>query len=111
VAIPEIVGAGEAAEILGIGNTNFSHLRKNLAGTPSSFPEPVVQLKCGPIWLKKDVEKYASSYSPRRRSAQAVTEEAPVKKSVARKAVAKKAPAKKIAVTRKVLLKKTLASV
>ena len=33
MATIEIVGAAEVAEILGIGNTNFSHLRKQRAGT------------------------------------------------------------------------------
>jgi hypothetical protein len=98
MATPDIVGAAEAAEILGIGNTNFSHLRKHREGTDDAFPDPLVTLKCGPIWLRKDVEKYAKTFTPGRRGSAAG---APVKKvAPAPKAVAKKAPAKKVAATK-----------
>jgi len=67
MATIEIVGAAEVAEILGIGNTNFSHLRKQRAGTDDAFPDPIVVLKCGPIWKKSDAVKYAKTYAARRR--------------------------------------------
>lgn len=95
MATPDIVGAAEAADILGIGNTNFSHLRKQREGKEDAFPDPLVTLKCGPIWLRKDVEKFAKTFTPGRRQSTAGT---PVKKvAPAPKAVAKKAPAKKVA--------------
>lgn len=95
MALPEIVGAAEAADILGIGNTNFSHLRKQRAGTDNAFPEPATQLKCGPIWLKRDVDKYAKTFTPGRRPA-AVKEKAPEKPA------AKTADARKVAASKKV---------
>lgn len=103
MATLEIVGAAEAAEILGIGNTNFSHLRKQREGTEDAFPEPDWQLKCGPIWKRSVVEKWAKGFTPgRRSSSSAPAEKAPaVKKAaapqptLAKKAVAKKAAAKK----------------
>lgn len=104
MATPELVGAAEAAEILGIGNTNFSHLRKQKEGTEDAFPEPIVTLKCGPIWRKSDAVKYAKNFTPRRRGPKPAEDGAPskpaVKKAAVKKAAApvKKAPAKKLAV-------------
>lgn len=103
MATPEIVGAAEAAEILGIGNTNFSHLRKQRAGTDDEFPEPDWQLKCGPIWKRSVVEKWAKSFTPGRRGPAkgtpvkkaAAAPPAPTKKVAAKKVAAKKAPAKR----------------
>lgn len=95
MASPDIVGAAEAAEILGIGNTNFSHLRKQREGTDDAFPDPDWQLKCGPIWKRSVVEKWAKGFTPGRRGAAAGK---PTKKvAAAPKAVAKKAPSKKAA--------------
>jgi hypothetical protein len=99
MATPEIVGAAEVAEILGIGNTNFSHLRKQRAGTDDAFPEPIVTLKCGPIWKKSDAVKYAKNFTPRRRKP-VEDKPAPVKKAPAKKLAAKKTPAKKLALVR-----------
>lgn len=100
MATPELVGAAEAAEILGIGNTNFSHLRKQKEGTDDAFPEPLVVLKCGPIWRKSDAVKYAKTFTPRRRGPKPAEEGAPSKP------VAKKAPAKKVAPPKKAAAKK-----
>lgn len=95
MATPDIVGAAEAADILGIGNTNFSHLRKQREGKDDAFPDPLVTLKCGPIWLRKDVERFGKTFTPGRRQS---TAGKPVKKvAAAPKAVAKKAPSKKVA--------------
>lgn len=82
MAALEIVGAAEAAEILDIGNTNFSHLRKQRADTDDAFPEPMVVLKCGPIWKKSDVNKYAKTFTKGRRGPKPQT---PVKKTAAKK--------------------------
>lgn len=108
MATPDIVGAAEAAEILGIGNTNFSHLRKQREGTDDAFPEPDWQLKCGPIWKRSVVEKWAKSFTPGRRPS---SNGAKVTKPAAKKvAPAKKAPAKKAA-AKKTVAKKKLALV
>lgn len=120
MALPDIVGSAEAAEILGIGPTNFAHLRKNRAGTEHPFPEPVVQLRCGPIFLKRDVDKFAKTFTPGR-AAKADSADAPATKAPAKKVAAKKAPAPAVeeteveeapakkAVSKKVAPKKTLA--
>lgn len=106
-AFPEIVGSAEAAEILNIGPTNFAHMRKNKSPEDGGFPEPVTQLRCGPIWLKRDVIKFEKSYTSGR-SRSKVSEDAPApkkaaaKKSPAKKTVAKKAPSKKAAATKTV---------
>lgn len=97
---PEIVGAAEVAEILDIGNTNFSHLRKQREGTEDAFPDPLVTLKCGPIWLKKDALKFAKTFTKGRR---------PIKPHVSKPAV-KKAPAKKVPI-KKMAAKKKLSLV
>jgi hypothetical protein len=94
MAALEIVGAAEAAEILDIGNTNFSHLRKQRADTDDAFPEPMVTLKCGPIWKKSDVDKYAKTFTKGRRGPKPADATAP-SKAIAKKSVVKKVVAKK----------------
>jgi hypothetical protein len=57
----ELVGAYEAAEILKIGSPNFAHLRRRA----KDFPEPVAELRCGPIWRTDDVLHFKANYRPR----------------------------------------------
>ncbi len=106
--IPELVGSKEASQLLGIGPTNFSHLRTKMqAAGDTSFPAPIQQLASGPIWTKSSMEKFKKHYDSRRRRVRstngdtAATVEpvkAPAKKVAAKKtAAAKKAPAKKVA--------------
>lgn len=90
MAALEIVGAAEAAEILDIGNTNFSHLRKQRAESDDAFPEPLVTLKCGPIWKKSDVDKYAKTFTKGRRGPKPSAETPAPRKKVAAKQVLKK---------------------
>lgn len=101
MAIPELVGAAEVAVILGIGNTNFSHLRKQREGTDTAFPDPVVTLKCGPIWLKRDAEKFAKTFNPRRRAVKVEGSDTEVVKVATRKPVALAKPPSKKAPTKK----------
>src|SRR4029077_6187361 len=97
-AIPNLIGSAEAAELLAIGPTNFSHLRKkmDLAGD-ENFPRPVFDLRCGPIWRESDMVKFKKHYDSRRRRVRstngdaAVPVETPTK---AAKAVAKTAAPK-----------------
>jgi DNA-directed RNA polymerase specialized sigma24 family protein len=50
-ASPDLVGTTEAAEILGVKPTTISaNLRRG------RFPEPIVRLACGPIWLRETIE-------------------------------------------------------
>lgn len=64
----DLVGAKEAADMLGIGTPNFSHLRADEAkkGGASLFPKPVIQLACGPIWERADMLTFASTYGNRK---------------------------------------------
>jgi hypothetical protein len=105
--IPALVGSKEAAQALGIGPTNFSHLRKKMeiAGD-ESFPKPIVELGCGPIWRESDMLKFKKHYDSRRRRVRssngevvATVEPAPVKKTAAKTTT--KATTKKVAGTPK----------
>jgi len=97
-----LVGSAEAAKLLEIGPTNFSHLRKKMIdANDDNFPDPVQQLQCGPIWLEKDMLKFKKHYDARRRRVRATNGDAPVaetpapKTSKAAKTPATKAPAAK----------------
>lgn len=57
----ELVGAFEAAYMLGIGSPNFAHLRRRA----KDFPEPVAELRCGPIWRTEDIQHFKNNYRPR----------------------------------------------
>lgn len=64
----------EAAELLGITRSALA-ARRSASGfapgyrgygtRPLLFPEPVAQLRCGPIWLRADVEEYQRAYLAR----------------------------------------------
>lgn len=56
MSFPEIVGATEIAEMLGVSRQRV----QQLAATPA-FPAPVAQLKIGKIWLLADVERWAET--------------------------------------------------
>lgn len=51
----ELVGCYEACVITGISRQRFSLMNKN-----GRVPKPVAELKCGPIWLKSDIEEWAA---------------------------------------------------
>jgi hypothetical protein len=94
-SIPTLIGSAEAAKLLNIGPTNFSHLRRKMeqAGD-DSFPEPVTKLQCGPIWRESDMVKFKRHYDSRRRRTPATNGDAPATPAKATKQVAKPAPAK-----------------
>lgn len=96
----EFVGSAEAADLLEIGPTNFSHLRKKMeiAGD-TSFPTPYVELRCGPIWTKTDMVKFKKHYDSRRRRVRSSNGDSAVVEETAKpaKATTTKAPAKKVA--------------
>jgi len=94
-----LVGSAEAARLLEIGPTNFSHLRKKMEDAgDDSFPAPITKLQCGPIWLESDMVKFKKHYDARRRrvrsngdAAAPAAKAAPAKptKTVAKNAAAK----------------------
>lgn len=107
-SIPTLLGSAEAAKLLEIGPTNFSHLRRKmeLAGD-ESFPEPITKLQCGPIWRESDMTRFKRHYETRRRRVRSTNgdvAEAPAKaapkaapkasKAAAKTAEPKAAPAK-----------------
>jgi hypothetical protein len=49
----DLVGVAEAAELLGIGKAAFAGRRRH-----RSFPKPVADLRCGPVWLRAQIEHY-----------------------------------------------------
>ncbi len=59
--IPELVGASEAAEILGVSRQRVHQLhRENPA-----FPAPLVQVAMGPLWHRAAVEAFAQRWERR----------------------------------------------
>ena len=55
----ELVGVHEAADLLGISKTAVVERRRS-----GTFPEPIAELRCGPIWRRRDVERHAQTYRP-----------------------------------------------
>jgi hypothetical protein len=47
----DLVGLTEAAEVLGVTPGTISSRRSR-----GTFPTPVADLKCGPIWHRSDIE-------------------------------------------------------
>lgn len=114
-----LVGASEAASIMGVELSTFSHLRRREEATADSkFPKPIAVLRCGPIWKTAEVKRFAARYTaPRPGPKPAGAEKrAPIKKVVAKapaKAVARAAagnggenPAKKVAAKKAAPVKK-----
>src|SRR5262245_8552049 len=60
-----LVGASEAAAILDVELSTFSHLRRREANNEASkFPAPMAVLRCGPIWKTTDIVRFAKRYTP-----------------------------------------------
>ena len=60
--VPDLLGTAEVAELLGISTTSLYYSRLSTFSAsgkrPHRFPKPVAQLKCGPIWKRKQIERY-----------------------------------------------------
>jgi hypothetical protein len=50
----DLVGAAEAADLLGIGVAALWERRKR----HDNFPEPVAELRCGPVWFRWQIQDY-----------------------------------------------------
>jgi len=92
-----LVGASEAAEIMDVELSTFSHLRRREEQTENSkFPKPVATLRCGPVWKTSEIKKFAMRYeAPRPGPKPSAPTKTPIKKVVAKapaKATAKAAP-------------------
>jgi hypothetical protein len=55
--LPELVGVGEVAELLGVSRQRASGLARS-----TSFPRPLAELKAGPIWARAAVERFAEQW-------------------------------------------------
>ena len=83
-----LVGASEAAEIMGVELSTFSHLRRREESVEGSkFPKPMAILRCGPVWKTTEIQKFAKRYvAPRPGPKPAATSAAPAKATKATKA-------------------------
>ena len=52
----EIVGSYEAARIAGVSKSRFNYMINR-----AMVPVPFAKLRCGPIWLKSDIEEWAAN--------------------------------------------------
>ena len=67
--LDSLIGVKEAAALLGVAKSNFL---RDYAAKPD-FPKPIAEIASGRIWLKTQVEKYASR-RPRKRAASTGTQ-------------------------------------
>lgn len=58
--VPKLVGTTEAAAILGVARQRVTSLWKE----HPRFPEPVEELRCGPVWLEKHIREFAKIPRP-----------------------------------------------
>jgi predicted DNA-binding transcriptional regulator AlpA len=49
----DLVGVAEVAAMLGVGKSALWDRRFHWR-----FPKPVAELRCGPIWLRAQIERY-----------------------------------------------------
>ena len=54
----ELVGTAEVADMLGIRRAALADRRRSTR-RGVRFPRPVAELRCGPIWLRSQIEEYA----------------------------------------------------
>src|SRR5438105_12639366 len=48
----ELVGVGEASDLLGVSKARVHQLRRD---QPYGFPEPIADLQSGPVWLRQQI--------------------------------------------------------
>jgi hypothetical protein len=58
-----LVGTSEAAEILGVERTRIGRWLK---ADPPRMIDPLVRLSATPVWLRKDVERFAAKLAKQR---------------------------------------------
>lgn len=61
--VPKLVGTTEAAATLGVVRQRVTSLYKR----HPRFPEPVAELRCGPVWLEKHIREFADLPRPQGR--------------------------------------------
>lgn len=55
--LPEMLGAAEAAELLGVSKQRLTQLRKS-----GRFPNPMIELAAGPVWDRAAVERFLAEW-------------------------------------------------
>lgn len=96
MATIEVVGTAEAAELLGMGRSNFNMHRKRLTG-PEGCPAPTAELRCGPVWAGSDLtalKRWAVKYNKELENKRQAAEKAKNAKALKSAATKAKAPAK-----------------
>lgn len=72
----ELVGVWEAAQLLGVSRQAL-RARRLASGFPPGyragadcvpFPEPVAELRCGPVWERQQISDYQTALRSRRRT-------------------------------------------
>lgn len=58
--VPDILGSAEVAEILGVSRQRVQQLRAE-----GRFPEPILELSATPIWLRRSIDAFLTSWSRR----------------------------------------------
>lgn len=56
--MPELVGAGEIAEMLGVSKQRVAQLRDR-----ADFPVPIAVLKAGPVWTRDSLNQFLAGWS------------------------------------------------
>lgn len=60
--LPDLVGAKEAAEILGIHKKTLNQWQRPGSGTlgpDKTYMIPAKRIEAGPVWIRSDVERFA----------------------------------------------------
>lgn len=66
--VPDLVGAAEVCERLGISLGVLHNLR--VRASHHAFPPPLVRLKSGPVWAWPDVERFMEAEEVRKAEAE-----------------------------------------
>lgn len=71
--LPELVGSREACEILGVDKATLNRWLKpgtGAHGPGSTYMLEPKYIKAGPVWVRKDVERFARDFGRQRARAQ-----------------------------------------
>jgi hypothetical protein len=64
--LPDLVGAKEAAEILGIQKMTLNRWLRPDPDTGRTYMIPPKRIDAGPVWVKSDVERFAEEIGRQR---------------------------------------------